>query len=52
MNTKSSKKQTIIFTLRLPIELHTQLKESAEASKRSIAKELEYAAECYLKQRG
>ena len=52
MKTDVVKKQTVIFTLRLPVELHAQLKESAELSKRSIAKELEYAAEYYLKNRG
>ena len=49
MKTEVIKKQTVIFTLRLPVELHAQLKESAEQNKRSIAKELEYAAEFYLR---
>ena len=52
MNTETSKKQTVIFTLRLSPELHQRLKVSAEESKRSLARELEYAAEFYLKNRG
>lgn len=38
------------FTMRLNIELYSQLKTSAKKNKRSIAKELEYITERCLNQ--
>lgn len=45
----TSKKQTVIFTLRLPTELHQSLKEISTKNFRSIAKEIEYRLEQSLK---
>lgn len=39
----------IIYTLRMKTELHNQIKEVAEQQKRSIAKQIEFILEEYLK---
>lgn len=40
--------EQVRFTVRMEAQLYGKLKEAATRNKRSIAKELEYAAEQYL----
>lgn len=42
-------KASVVFTMRMPPELYEQIKESAGVNKRSIAKEIEFGLEQYLK---
>lgn len=42
-------KASVIFTMRMPPELYEQVKNSALINKRSVAKEIEFGIEQYLK---
>lgn len=51
-NTKSVEKEikaNVVFTMRISPELYEQIKNSAFINKRSIAKEIEFGIEQYLK---
>lgn len=53
INTKTVNEQeikaSIVFTMRMDPELYDQIKNSALINKRSIAKEIEFGIERYLK---
>ena len=50
MKTDTNKKQTQIFTLRLPPVLLNKIRTVAEANKRSMAKEIEFRLEKSIKE--